>query len=605
MIEYIKRNKDNIIIFLVMFIFLLIPFISLFPGIFTIDGHNQWAQIESGVLYNNHPFFSTFIWYLLSKIWYSPASLCFFQIILISSIWVKICSYFDKNGLFIKVVYTIILCFLPIFFAYAITTWKDVIYSYNLVLLSLFIFDIVVLNRTCDSKKTFILSIILFFIYNYRYNGIVVVGAFLLMSLIYILVKKKYFKQFIFVIIYLFVFNVLLLIPKYFLMKDYTDEQYGVSAVDDITFYILADFALNDKLSTDDFEIINEIYPFEYIKEDYNSYVINPLKRGDNRIKAKYKSRLRNMLIKYSLKDPLMLIKHLSKSDNLLFGLSYQDGYVYVFEFDNWYSKYTGDFNIMSKSKFKKGYDFYLYLINDSSSSSLKRKFYLPAYPMILSILILGFFSFKRKNYKFFVLIIPMLLNTLSLSLINIAQDLRYVYINYLTLIVLVIPFVLFYKEKEIVKLNDIKKTKGIIINKKDNIISISDYNFKNNLTNSIEFNFVYEMTNSEKINYIFDYIIDNDYDFVLFDNNIQCKNYAKYVKNSSSTTIYYSSKNLFSKLFISLFSSRIFIYNRKHIAFIPKNDIKQILNKSNISFNLFDYIWMNNNNIKIVSKEV
>ena len=138
-----KKNKliNNLIIFATMFGLLLIALLSFYPGIITIDGNNQWNQVLTNNIINNHPFFSTFVWWLLSKIWFSPTSLMLLQILLLSIIWTSICNELGKETkLIIKIIYTVIMCFVPIIFMYSITAWKDVIYSYMLLLLALMIY---------------------------------------------------------------------------------------------------------------------------------------------------------------------------------------------------------------------------------------------------------------------------------------------------------------------------------------------------------------------------------------------------------------------------------------------------------------------------------
>ena len=105
-----EKNKliNSVIIFVVMFTLLLIALLSFFPGIMTIDGNNQWNQVVSNNIIKNHPFFSTFVWWVLSKIWFSPASLMVFQILLLSTIWTEICNTLgQETKLLKKIIYTI------------------------------------------------------------------------------------------------------------------------------------------------------------------------------------------------------------------------------------------------------------------------------------------------------------------------------------------------------------------------------------------------------------------------------------------------------------------------------------------------------------------
>ena len=114
-IKISKTVKQNLLIFFTMIILFTIVLLSLYPGILTVDGKNQWKQIENNNIIKNHPFFSTFFWWLLSKIWYSPTVLLVFQMILLSIIWTFICYELrNKYNFNRQLLYTILLCFIPI-----------------------------------------------------------------------------------------------------------------------------------------------------------------------------------------------------------------------------------------------------------------------------------------------------------------------------------------------------------------------------------------------------------------------------------------------------------------------------------------------------------
>ena len=452
-----KKNKliNNLIIFATMFGLLLIALLSFYPGIITIDGNNQWNQVLTNNIINNHPFFSTFVWWLLSKIWFSPTSLMLLQILLLSIIWTSICNELGKETkLIIKIIYTVIMCFVPIIFMYSITAWKDVIYSYMLLLLALMIYIGIKKDFKYSYWNIFVISLCLVLIASYRYNGIIVTGIALIIFLIIFLKKKFGWKK----IMCSFGIFVLLFAccktPEKIMCHA---EKNG--AASDIALYILSSVVIEDKIDDEnDLAIINEVYPIKELKEEYNPYCINSMSFSKyyNRENGKiYANDIKKMLIKYSIKHPITIIKHYLKADNILIGLSFGDkdgkgqGYVYIYEFSKWFTKYTGNFDEIVNPVFKSGYNFYLNLVNNSTSDYILRKFYLPAVPLYCSIILLFIYTKKKKDNRYYLMLIPMLLNTFSLLPINVAQDLRYAYINYLTLLLIVIPLFVFYKREE------------------------------------------------------------------------------------------------------------------------------------------------------------
>ena len=455
-----KRNKqnnfkNNIIIFATMFGLLFIALLSFYPGIMTIDGNNQWNQVLSNNIINNHPFLSTFVWWLLSKIWFAPTTLMLLQIFLLSVIWTSICNELGKETkLLRKIIYTIIMCFVPIIFMYAITAWKDIIYSYMLLLLALMIYIGIKKDFQYSYWNIFILSLCLVLIASYRYNGMIVTGLALVMFFIIFLKKKYGWKKIlcslgIFILLFTFC-----KIPEKIMCHPEKNE-----SANDIALFILAANIVEDKVDDkNDLAIINEVYPIEKLKKEYNPYCINSMSFSQyyNRENAKtYNKDIIRMLVKYSIKNPITVVKHYLKSDNLLISLSFGDrngqgqGYVYIYEFSEWYTKYTGNFDKIVNPVLKSGYDFYLKLVNGSTNDDLLRKFYLPAVPLYLSIILVFIYTRKKKDNKYYLVLAPMILNTISLLPINVAQDLRYAYINYLTLLLIVIPLFLFDKRKE------------------------------------------------------------------------------------------------------------------------------------------------------------
>lgn len=504
------REKDKLInsaiIFAIMFILLLIALLSFFPGIMSVDGNNQWNQVVSNNIIKNHPFFSTFVWWVLSKIWFSPASLMVFQILLLSIIWTEICNTLgQETKLLKKIIYTILMCLVPIIFMYAITAWKDIIYSYMLLTLALMFYIGIKKNFEYSYKDIFIISLSLVLIASYRYNGIIVTGISLIIFLMIFLKKKYGWKKILCSLgIFLIIFTTCKIPEK--IKYHPTSETTG--ATNDIALFILSSVIVEDKIEDkNDLEIINKVYPIEQLKKEYNPYCINSMAFSEsyNRENAGiYAKDIMSMLVKYAIKHPITIAKGYLKSDNILIGLSFGDkdgkgqGYVYIYEFSKWDTKYTGNFDEIVNPKFKAGYDFYLNLVNFSTSGTIIRKFYLPAVPLYLSIILMVIYTRKNKDNRYYLVLMPMILNTFSLLPINIAQDLRYAYINYLTLLLMVIPMILFDRKKKMRKNIDNKKIR------KNNkvLVIIPAYNEALNIEKTIK---------DIKDNTNYDYIIIND----------------------------------------------------------------------------------------------
>ena len=493
--EYIQNSS----IFIIMIFFLTIVLLSFWRGIFTIDSDVQWWQIEKNNITNNHPFFSTFFWWLLTRIWYSPTVLLIFQMILLSLIWTFICYSLKNQKNYNKmIIYTIFICFVPIIFFYSITAWKDIIYSYMLLFVAIMIYNGI--NKDFDYSywNLFAIDFALAFVWSYRYNGIIT-SILILVTLVIVLGKHKINikKVILFIVMFILILGVFKIPEK--IMCHPQINQSG----NDIAIYILASLVKENQIDNEeDRNIINQIYPIDKLKEEYDPYVVNPISVSEyyNReIGQKHSKDIIRILVKYTIKHPFTVIKHYLKADNLLIGLSFGDGYVYIYQFDYWETKYSGNFDGMVQPIFKQGYNFYLKLINMTTSNIILRKFYLPAYALYGSIILIVLYARRIKEKRMLLILIPMVFNTMSLLPINIAQDLRYVYINYLTLIMLVIPLFVFRYPRTVEVKNDNKKIKK---DKIKTLIIVPAYNEEKNIEAVIK-------DIRENSNY--DYIIIND----------------------------------------------------------------------------------------------
>jgi len=97
-VKILKNNKiQKTLLYLIPFIILIGTLLVFWPGIYTYDGNNQWNQVATNNISNAHPFLSTFVLLILSKIWNSNTILFIFQIIIFSLIWGNICSELLKE----------------------------------------------------------------------------------------------------------------------------------------------------------------------------------------------------------------------------------------------------------------------------------------------------------------------------------------------------------------------------------------------------------------------------------------------------------------------------------------------------------------------------
>ena len=454
----LKNNidvKDILIFFIPVIIFTVVLF-SYWPGIMTYDGNYQCNQIKNGYISDSHPFLSTLVPLILFKIWNQPTILYIVHILIFSIIWCLLCKEIRKNyneklkQFKFQIIYTIFVCVMPIIFMYVITFWKDVLYSYGLLMLVFYIYKGIRKNFKYSAFDLIILALTLIFVQLYRHNGLVVT-LIMVPTFIYMFVKRGYAKKLLIIfIVSLIIFEALVQIPKAIMIKpalDIMDNKYALPL-----FITGALLHAEVDMEEEDLEYLDSIFPLEEWKNSYCAYLINPISSNKlvnrQRMEETYPTLLK-VFLKYSLKNPHIVIFHYLRVTSMLWS-PYPFGYSYIFDFSD---EYNYNFDEKVDTKFETGKNICDFLIVATMKNGfVKSILYRPAIPMYVAIILIVLLVKRTKNKKYYMLLLPMLLNTLSVLPFSLAQDIRYVYINYLTMFFVIMLYIssLFEKRKMI-----------------------------------------------------------------------------------------------------------------------------------------------------------
>lgn len=454
------KRKNYVLILLITFIILFITLLGFYPCIVPYDGNNQWQQVQSGLLTNSHPFFSTYFMFLLSKIWNSITIVAIYQIILVSISWGYLCKCINlenKKQFAIMFIYTILVMISPLISTYSITVWKDIIYTSYLFICAIMLFDWSNNNYEFSIFKYCLLGFIISMIYSYRHNGIIV-AVLLLIVLCFLFIKKfknkliskNNFKK-CFCVIGVFIISLSIIsIPKTIILNESskkTKDEISYSTVDSYMLWMMGAHIRAQNINNSDKVFLNKIIPLNEWYNAYNPYLINNTGLSPN-LDKKYlvdnSSKFRELFIKYSIKYPFTIFNHYVKADSLLINpVASLNGYVYVYCFPEMWPlpKYT-----RIKPILKPVYWFYMKMI-DISLIKPFIIFYQPAFILYLSLFITFILAKRVYGKRIWLFSLPMILNIISLLPINLAQDLRYVYINYWTFYGLLLLFIINYKK--------------------------------------------------------------------------------------------------------------------------------------------------------------
>ncbi len=460
-IDKIKTfNYNDLKIFLIPFIIFSIYLAVFNPCIATIDSFNQLHQIASGHFTNWHPFFHTFIEMLCLKVYPSTISICIFQILVFSSMWTIICKYnrdddIEMDNTFkMQVIFSVIICIIPINGLYSITLWKDILFSYFLMFLCFLIKVMIDKQGNINYKFIILLSLIMSFVAQLRGNGMYVALIAMIIYSIYLFMKKNA-KMAILLVIMTITF--ILLISSLNIAFDVEDNEKDAFMTK--LAHMLADYDLNLEMDASDRYKIHELIKEDEVKDHYKPTGSDPILQITNSENfEKYKYTYIEIALKYSLKNPIHCLQYLFGSSPMVWNIIDQDwiGRAYYMKGDedrlqmdfNYYynnHKYTPTTPYENLSYTNWGtpaFNILNLLSLGIEGCILDTVFNNPAFYMYLSIIILILIHIMIKCKEIYLMYIPNLLNIIIIFLSTPIQDYRYLYANLLVCYLLIIIFI-------------------------------------------------------------------------------------------------------------------------------------------------------------------
>ena len=465
-----QLNYKDLIIFLIPVIIFSFYLYVYNPGLMTFDSFNQVHQIASGRYTNWHPFFHTFIEMLLYKIYSSPISVGIFQILTFSIIWMVICKYFRNNDeninladiksdreFIIQSIITLIICLIPINAIYAITLWKDVLFSYAILFLCFLIK--VMIDKKCKVSIKFmiLLGFTMACVAQLRLNGLYVIVPLLIIIAYYLYRHDKTEKFFIKLPVIAIIF--ILLIAS--LNVAYNVQDNAKDATLSKTTHMLANYDLYHKLDAKDSAKFHELINETAVKDKYNTFFTDPVRNAANEsVFEANKGEYIGMALKYSLQDPIHFIKYMLSSSEVTWDITrdnFWQGKPYYIEEDgprlessrnNYFKAYhttpveTYE-NVSSANEGNGLFNLFNYIVYNARINVITDTlFESPALYMYLSILAMAGIGYLTKSKNIILVYLPNLLNILVVFVSIPTQDNRYLYPNLLIFYLLVLILV-------------------------------------------------------------------------------------------------------------------------------------------------------------------
>jgi hypothetical protein len=428
----------------------LVYWLVFYPGIMSFDSIYQWDQLSTFKFTNWHPAIHTILMYFLTRIWHSPAIVSLFQIIIASLIIGYGLISFQRVSK-LKANILILLSFFisinPIVGIMDVTLWKDVLYSFAVLLLTIFLFNIITsegkwiaipLNAIC-------LGLVLSAIWLLRFNGIsVVIATMIAIALIY--------KNNIRYLTYSALIAVSLIIfirwPFYNLFKvnKLDTQSFGVSFLNPVNAYVNNDPDLQ-ALTEEEKQYLDQIYPltnsWPYSCYDatilfYKGVNFSPINQ--------HPMMLVSIFTKLAIRNPEIMFTHFVCVSSFVWQLNQpKDVYLETILLDNYnteqvqsWSKYY--FEVKQNSKLPGLLIFIKHIVNSLWARDTYKLLWRPALYMYLFLGSLAFLTYKTKYKIWLLLSVPLVAQSLGIMFTTQLQALRYQYPVYLISMLFTIP---------------------------------------------------------------------------------------------------------------------------------------------------------------------
>lgn len=410
-----------------------------YPGFMSADSFNQWNQATTLNMTNAHPVISTLYLVICQRIFNNPGFVILVQLFLVAGVIGWSCSIIEKIFAKRKIVIglNLFMALYPIFSLYSITMWKDIIYSLLLLIATNLLLLLLHNEEWLNHKKNyFMLTGTIILIYLYRHNGIVP-AIIILISLLIILkgFRKKIFLMISIVLVSTSLFNGLV-------VRSITTEENGGSVVANTILgsmgaVISSDYEIEDE------EFWYKVLPEEEWKSKYNPYTLDPLGWNPLLDKELLNSKMAfNSWMKHVMKYPMRMIKHQLDFNSLtLQVIQPKEGYMYV----NNFRVLRNDLGIESSTKFPALTKLIDPMIDIYQRRSINWLFFRPASWMysVLGIFLIHLLKFKTKDkWRQLLVLAPMFGNIVSILIGIVAQDVRYLFANFLIAPVLIGYFI-------------------------------------------------------------------------------------------------------------------------------------------------------------------
>jgi hypothetical protein len=424
--------------------------LTFYPGIMTTDSVNQWKQVISGQFNDAHPVFHTLLLWLITRVWFSPTAVVIVQILGLSLTVAWGINVLDRRGLKAWASWTLVSIFAlsPVNGKFVVSVWKDIFYSTAFLLFSILILEIVFTKGAWLEKKTswLWLGLVSLIVGLTRHNGLPIP---LLCLPILIIFYRSQWKQILVAGITFLGLYGLIRSPVYSLLKV---ERTAGAFQQIMVHHIAAHIISGDTLTPNQQIIANKILPEGAWLYDCCTNVKTMSAQGYSDSKnGKNAMEINSLAIQLFFNNPRVDISHQVCVTSTLWEIPSMCSSDSLSSYDIKESLYSifigqdqesgddslniiaqGSLDKFSESKLPFLIPPMLKFLDISWRPPLILVFYAPSLFLLLLIYCTSLTSFRMRNVSFLQFLLPSMVQTLVLFVVNISYGYRYQYGVYL-----------------------------------------------------------------------------------------------------------------------------------------------------------------------------
>lgn len=420
--------KNMLLYSLPIFFIWSIYLLAFYPGMMSADSFNQWNQVLTGVYVNHHPVFHTLLIWLLTRIYLSPVIVALAQIFFMAFNAGLFFSFYESVGVPKWIIWVSLLVFsiIPVNGTMVNTIWKDIPHGIAVMSLVYFFIRIIYSSGQWINKWRNILlfSLILGFISLLRHDGIIIaIGSMFTVFIFF----PKHWKSWLIAFAFFLVLFLGIRGPLYQSLNVQESKSLEESS---LSLYQLAAFSLPG--SEPDLIIRSmQIWPPNWNCSIWSKN--NPEWKNSSIDKSQPKM---DIVVNFAKRIPKILLYNYRCERSLEFivwdpyGEVRNASHVEVLVDPN-------PFGIVADSKLPALRDFIANLvIKTSYNPNLNWLFWRPALFLYITFFTISILILRNRNFRFSLIIIPALLQAITLTLIFAAPNFRYYYATYLVALI-------------------------------------------------------------------------------------------------------------------------------------------------------------------------